>query len=103
MPKLSFLNDYSGVCSFPEGSVVTSATTAFCNGARSARTMWRISRTRSKKEGLPSSRGGAPFTKGTILGFFILTPICEPLVCHTPFYVRSVQLLYQSFELIHIS
>ena len=65
--------------------MVPSGATFFCNGGRSARTILRISRTRSKKEGLPSNRGGAPFAKGTILGFFILTPICEPLCCHTPF------------------
>src|SRR5271156_1884481 len=85
MAKLSFLDDYNGVCSFPEESVVPSAATSFCNGVRSERTVLRISRTRSKKEGLWSNRGGAPFAKGTILGLFILTPICEPLCCLTPF------------------
>jgi hypothetical protein len=64
---------------------VLSVATSFCNEVRSERTMWRISRTRSKKEGLWSNLGGAPFAKGTILGLFILTPICEPLCCHTPF------------------
>ena len=81
MPKMSLMKCYKGLCSSPEESFEPSGAVSFCNGVRSARTMWRISRTRSKKEGLPS---GDPFAKGTILGVFIRNAVLRTsVVSHT--------------------